>query len=185
MDHAFDEAPDRQLSSTTDHGPAPTADRRNTIRFVSAWGMALIAALRLPPVSAADSKAKKRKPRAEKRKRGGGGGATGPQGPAGPQGPPGANTVGQIIWTTTFRRADAIVPVPLGGAGGGTASCLAGERAVGGGPQTIISPKGCYLQQSYVMNDGMGWHSSMYCDGTNPVNYSFVPTVVCLSITHV
>ena len=108
-------------------------------------------------------------------------GPTGPQGLKGPEGDAGATTVTrrlgtQTICTNTPTNADECVTPPA------TASCLAGERAVGGGgvnattldPMTVSEPAG-------PVNNPTGW-TVRFADGTDAdFGSNATPVVLCAS----
>jgi hypothetical protein len=89
-------------------------------------------------------------------------GAPGQQGPQGPQGPQGAKgdkgDKGNAGATSVTTRS-AVTTVTAGNAGIGTANCLSGERATGGGAFA-------------TRNDG--WISSSHPSGNPPTGWSVV-----------
>lgn len=102
-------------------------------------------------------------------------GAAGPPGPAGPAGPEGPPLTG----TVTIREGDAVVPPNPGLPSAGTATCIAGERAVGGGTLVFDATATCVLVSSGPENDGISWGVVVRCEGAA----SYTPQVVCLAIT--
>lgn len=68
--------------------------------------------------------------------------------------------------------------VPNGAPVLATATCLAGERPIGGGPFGLFAPAGCVLVYSYPTDNG--WVSVMRCDG---YSVNVAPQVVCLATT--
>jgi hypothetical protein len=118
-------------------------------------------------------------------------GAPGPEGPQGPVGPAGpAGPVGPTgptgpagLTNITSRFADFVTPANT--VGTGTAACLAGERATGGGVQLrsgdsaktfYFEPGGAPLPQTGTPT---GWHASWFQNNTT--NETIRVYVVCVS----